>query len=89
MHKYIFQSQHSLHIHVIVMGVDGVINTMARILTPLVMGDVYRRWGATVTFGIASASVFGSSVIALIRRFLVVKEQRKHATTTSEQSSSL
>lgn len=72
-----------------VMGVDGVINTMARILTPLVMGDVHRRWGATVTFGIASASVFGSSVIALIRRFLVVKEQRKHAIATSEKSSSL
>jgi hypothetical protein len=67
------------------MGVDGVINTVARILTPLVMGDVYRRWGATVTFGIASASVFGSSIIALIRRFLVVREQRKPSTTTTSE----
>eukprot|EP00557_Chaetoceros_sp_GSL56_P007885 CAMPEP_0176488410 /NCGR_PEP_ID=MMETSP0200_2-20121128/6691_1 /TAXON_ID=947934 /ORGANISM="Chaetoceros sp., Strain GSL56" /LENGTH=635 /DNA_ID=CAMNT_0017885385 /DNA_START=373 /DNA_END=2280 /DNA_ORIENTATION=+ len=68
-----------------VMGVDGVINTIARILTPLVMGDVYRRCGATVTFGIAGAAVFGSSVIALLRRFLVVREQRKNTTSTSQE----
>lgn len=66
-----------------VMGIDGVINTLARIITPLVMGDVYRRWGATATFGIASAAVFGSSVLALIRRFIVVREQRNQADANS------
>ena len=64
-----------------VMGVDGVINTIGRIVSPLIMGDIYRRFGATATFGLASGAVFTSSAIALIRRFIVRKEQRKLAST--------
>jgi len=66
-----------------VMGVDGAINTIARIASPLIMGDVYRRSGAAATFGIASAAVFASSAIALIRRFVVVRGQRKMAAEVS------
>ena len=73
------QSNLSFNVLCSVLGIDGAINTMTRIVSPLIMGDIYRRSGATVTFGIASAAVFTSSVIALIRRFLVVRGQRKMA----------
>ena len=49
------------------MGIDGVVNTIARVVSPIVMGEVYRRTGAGVAFGIANAAVlFASSAIALI-----------------------
>ena len=60
-----------------VMGIDGVVNTIARVLSPIVMGEVYRRTGAGMAFGIASGTVFASSAIALIRRKIVVRDQQK------------
>jgi hypothetical protein len=65
------------------MGIDGAINTIARIVSPLIMGDIYRRCGATATFGIASAAVFTSSAIALIRRSIVRRGQRMMATNAT------
>ena len=62
-----------------VLGLDGVINTMGRIVSPLIMGDLYRRYGATAAFGTASAAVFLSSSIALLRRFFVARSQRRLA----------
>jgi len=73
------QSNLSFNVLCSVLGTNGVINTMARIISPLIMGNIYRRSGAAVIFGIASAAVFISSAIALIRRFLVVRGQRKMA----------
>ena len=58
------------------MGIDGVVNTIARVVSPIVMGEVYRRTGAGMAFGIASAAVFTSSAIALIRRMIVLRDQR-------------
>ena len=58
------------------MGIDGVVNTIAKVVSPIVMGEVYRRTGAGVAFGIASAAVFASSAIALIRRMIVLRDQR-------------
>jgi hypothetical protein len=58
------------------MGIDGVINTIARILSPIIMGDIYRRLGASVTFGIAGIAVLCSSSIALIRRFIVIRTMK-------------
>ncbi|GFH57044.1 hypothetical protein CTEN210_13520 [Chaetoceros tenuissimus] len=62
-----------------VLGIDGIINTMGRIVSPLLMGEIYRRHGATATFGSASIFVFTSSYIALLRRFFVKRTQRKLA----------
>jgi len=73
------QSNLSFNVLCSFLGINGAINTTARIISPLIMGDIYRRSGAAVTFDIASAAVFISSAIALIRRFLVVRGQRKMA----------
>lgn len=59
------------------MGLDGMINTVARIGSPIIMGDIYRRLGASAAFGVAGLAVFCSSAIALIRRFIVLQDQRK------------
>jgi len=58
---------------------NSSINTMVRIVSPLILGDIYRQSGAALTFGIVSTTVFTSSAIELIRRFLVVRGQRKMA----------
>jgi DHA1 family tetracycline resistance protein-like MFS transporter len=56
-----------------IMGLDGTINTIARIISPLLMGDVYRRYGPGAAFGLAGMAVFGGAVTALLRRFVVLK----------------
>lgn len=60
-----------------VMGVDGAINTLARIVSPLIMGDIYRRFGATRTFAMASCAALTSAIMALFRRFMVVRKQQE------------
>jgi MFS family permease len=69
---------------VTVLGIDGIINTMARIVSPLIMGDLYRRLGASAAFGSASAAVFASSTIAVLRRFYVVRGQQSLAQEAKE-----
>ncbi len=64
-----------------VMGVDGAINTLARIVSPLIMGDIYRRFGATRTFAMASCAALTSASMALLRRFLVVRKQQAMMST--------
>ena len=59
------------------MGIDGMINTIARIGSPIIMGDIYRRMGASVTFGVAGIAVFCSSTLALLRRWIVLRDQKK------------
>mmetsp|Transcript_17991 Transcript_17991/g.20800 ORF Transcript_17991/g.20800 Transcript_17991/m.20800 type:complete len:653 (+) Transcript_17991:222-2180(+) len=60
-----------------VLGIDGIINTMARIVSPIIMGDIYRRLGASVTFGLAGMAVMSSSIIAVVRRWIVLRDQEK------------
>lgn len=57
-----------------IMGLDGTINTIARIVSPLIMGDVYRRYGAGSAFGLAGMMVFGGAFTALFRRFVVLRQ---------------
>lgn len=57
-----------------IMGLDGTINTIGRIVAPLVMGDVYRRCGAGAAFGLAGVAAFGGSATALFRRFVVLRK---------------
>ena len=58
-----------------IMGLDGTINTIARVISPLIMGEVYRRYGAGAAFGIAGMAVFGGVATTLYRRLLVLKKR--------------
>jgi len=58
-----------------VMGLDGAINTVARVVAPLAMGQVYRQAGSTVAFGVAGGSVLTAAVMALVRRYIVVRRR--------------
>eukprot|EP00592_Proboscia_alata_P001971 CAMPEP_0194369430 /NCGR_PEP_ID=MMETSP0174-20130528/17732_1 /TAXON_ID=216777 /ORGANISM="Proboscia alata, Strain PI-D3" /LENGTH=499 /DNA_ID=CAMNT_0039146363 /DNA_START=348 /DNA_END=1847 /DNA_ORIENTATION=+ len=60
-----------------VMGLDGAINTIGRVLAPLAMGELYRRFGSGMAFGVAGGAVFGAAGIAAIRRILVVRDEKK------------
>jgi DHA1 family tetracycline resistance protein-like MFS transporter len=65
-----------------IMGLDGTINTIARIISPLVMGDVYRRYGAGASFGLAGVAVFGGVATTLVRRFVVLNAMDSTTSTT-------
>jgi MFS family permease len=56
-----------------VLGLDGSINTLARIISPLIMGDIYRRYDAGTAFSAAGISVLFGAAIALFRRYTVSK----------------
>ena len=55
-----------------VMGIDSAINSMARILSPLVFGRIFATDPA-LCFGMAGAIVFVASVVVMSRRFIVRK----------------
>lgn len=57
-----------------IMGLDGTINTIARIVSPLVMGDIFRRYGAGASFGLAGAMVLLGASVALLRRYVVLRQ---------------
>lgn len=57
-----------------VMGFDGTINTIARVISPLVMGDIYRRRGAGACFGVAGCFASTAASLALIRRWIVLRK---------------
>jgi len=57
-----------------VMGLDGTVNTMARVISPLIMGDVHRRKGASACFGVAGSFACLSASLALIRRWIVLRK---------------
>jgi MFS transporter, DHA1 family, tetracycline resistance protein len=59
-----------------IMGLDGAINTIARVISPLVMGDIYRRYGPAIAFGVAGVGVFGGVVTTLYRRFVVLSDRK-------------
>ena len=57
---------------------QGAINTVARVIAPLVMGEVYRRAGSTAAFCVAGASVATAAVMASVRRYMVLLQQNKN-----------
>lgn len=57
-----------------VMGLDGAINTVGRVIAPLLMGELYRRFGPAVAFGLAGMVVFGAAGTALLRRIAVMRK---------------
>eukprot|EP00591_Stephanopyxis_turris_P000619 CAMPEP_0195508478 /NCGR_PEP_ID=MMETSP0794_2-20130614/1679_1 /TAXON_ID=515487 /ORGANISM="Stephanopyxis turris, Strain CCMP 815" /LENGTH=472 /DNA_ID=CAMNT_0040635451 /DNA_START=266 /DNA_END=1681 /DNA_ORIENTATION=- len=58
-----------------VMGLDGAINTVARVVSPLVMGILYQRFGPGTTFGISGIVVFMSALVCFFRRLAVLRKR--------------
>ena len=56
-----------------VMGLDGAVNTLARVMAPLVMGGLYSTRGPCAAFGVAGAAAFSAAIIAFLRRVLVLR----------------
>lgn len=67
-----------------ILGLDGSINTLARVVSPLAMGALYRKYNAGIAFGVAGIAVMSGVGTALFRRYIVMKEQipSPSATTT-------
>ena len=55
------------------MGLDGAVNTLARVIAPLVIGDLYSKRGPCAAFGVAGAAAFSAAIIAFFRRVLVLR----------------
>lgn len=60
-----------------IMGLDGFINTLARIVTPIVSGEIYRRYNAGTAFATAGTAVVCGAIIALLRRFTTLYERKE------------
>eukprot|EP00585_Thalassiosira_rotula_P008188 CAMPEP_0196144326 /NCGR_PEP_ID=MMETSP0910-20130528/15885_1 /TAXON_ID=49265 /ORGANISM="Thalassiosira rotula, Strain GSO102" /LENGTH=555 /DNA_ID=CAMNT_0041405953 /DNA_START=13 /DNA_END=1677 /DNA_ORIENTATION=+ len=52
-----------------VMGFDGAVNTMARVVSPLIMGEIHRVKGAGACFKVAGSCVYVAALLALFRRW--------------------
>jgi MFS family permease len=57
-----------------VMGFDGTINTIARVVSPLIMGDIHRRRGAGSCFAIAGCYALTAASLAVLRRWTVLRK---------------
>ena len=57
-----------------VMGFDGAINTIARVISPLVIGEIHRVRGAGACFKVAGSCVYAAMSVALLRRWLVLRK---------------
>ena len=57
-----------------IMGLDGTINTVARIISAPLLGALYAAGGAGMCFAAASAAVALSAVVTTLRRMLVMRE---------------
>jgi MFS family permease len=57
-----------------VMGFDGTVNTIARVISPLIMGDIHRRKGASSCFGVAACFSLTAASLALFRRWIVLRK---------------
>mmetsp|Transcript_23507 Transcript_23507/g.26361 ORF Transcript_23507/g.26361 Transcript_23507/m.26361 type:complete len:606 (-) Transcript_23507:1539-3356(-) len=60
-----------------ILGLDGFINTLARIVTPIITGEIYRRYNASAAFTTAGVAVVCGATIALTRRFLTLRDRNR------------
>lgn len=60
-----------------ILGLDGFINTLARIVTPIITGEIYRRYNAGAAFTTAGVAVVCGATIALTRRFLTLRDRNR------------
>jgi len=50
------------------------VNTLARVVSPLIFGEIHRVKGPGACFKVASSCVFTAVAIALSRRWLVLRK---------------
>lgn len=60
-----------------ILGLDGAINTLARIVAPLLMGHLYKTRGPAAAFGLAGKATVIAATIAVGKRFHVLRQERK------------
>ncbi|KAL7500017.1 hypothetical protein ACHAWT_007972 [Skeletonema menzelii] len=65
-----------------VMGFDGTVNTLARVVSPLAMGEIHRRYGPGRCFGVAGLFVYSAAILALIRRWVVLRKDFNKASSS-------
>mmetsp|Transcript_16017 Transcript_16017/g.24223 ORF Transcript_16017/g.24223 Transcript_16017/m.24223 type:complete len:554 (-) Transcript_16017:31-1692(-) len=65
----------------VVMGFDGTINTMARVVSPLAMGEIHRRYGPGPCFGAAGLFAYSAAILALVRRWVVLRKDFSKASS--------
>lgn len=70
-----------------VMGFDGTINTLARVISPLVMGEIHRQRGAGACFKVAGSCVYAGLFLALSRRWLVLRKEFAKTQTVDANAS--
>ena len=56
-----------------ILGLDGFINTVARILTPIITGEIYRRYDAGAAFKTAGIAVVCGAITTLLRRYITTR----------------
>ncbi|KAL7548933.1 hypothetical protein ACHAWF_012197, partial [Thalassiosira exigua] len=67
-----------------VMGFDGAVNTLARVVSPLIMGEILRVKGAGSCFKVAGSCAFAAASMALFRRWLVLRKVFANSELNSE-----
>jgi len=60
-----------------ILGLDGFINTLARILTPIIFGEIYRRYNAGTAFAAAGGAVVCGAITVLLRRYATIRDITK------------
>jgi MFS transporter, DHA1 family, tetracycline resistance protein len=68
-----------------ILGFDGAINTVARIVAPLVMGHLYQTRGSSAAFGLAGKAVLIAATTAMAKRVYVMRQQQKTTLQTKLQ----
>jgi MFS family permease len=56
-----------------IMGLDSAVNTVARILAPILLGTLYKLYGAATCFYTAGGVVLAAATTAAARRLLVLR----------------
>lgn len=56
-----------------ILGLDGIVNTIGRILAPLFIGNLYRMHGPKAAFGVAGGAALLAVVLASVKRIIVLR----------------
>jgi len=56
-----------------IMGLDGAINTVARVISGPLLGHLYKVFGPSVCFGTASAATGLAAIVTMLRRLMVLR----------------
>lgn len=70
-----------------VMGFDGAVNTLARVISPLVIGEIHRVKGAGACFRVAGSCAYLAVAVALFRRHLVLRRMFGKALSATDADS--